>query len=497
MEKKFYTDNFEQFLKETADEFRMYPSKRVWNSLYNNLHPGRKWPSLAVCIFLVSSIIFIGLTNKEEVSGNKLAAKSNSIPGKYAIASLPVAIPGTNVITSTSLSDQLNSGSANNQGSPINTVQQQPQTTINIPAQQVRQVNESLANKANRRTRMSTNGVQSIDVIASSLTTDENNTFASLTASNVSIDRIPEDASLDANEDFIANSIASKDIKLNKVNSLTIPSDKTNTEKEWIEDFAFHNKPTSKWKSRLAYQLYATPSVGFRSLTKNTHVATPPSASSLLSSAQSNGMAASNELKHRPGINLEAGGSLIYSFTKFMRLKAGLQLNYTNYRIHAYQMNHPTSTSLLFTNTSTGTPEIITRSSYLSNTLVGEDITNKKLNSNTYQVSIPVGADFKIAGKDNIQWFAGATIQPSFVVGGNGYLISTDTKNYVYDASVLRKWNINAGIETFVSYKLNNGMIINAGPQLRYQLLSTYDKNYSYDEKLYNIGVKMGITRNF
>ena len=59
------------------------------------------------------------------------------------------------------------------------------------------------------------------------------------------------------------------------------------------------------------------------------------------------------------------------------------------------------------------------------------------------------------------------------------------------------KWNINAGIETFLSYKLNNGIIINAGPQLRYQLLSTYDKNYSYDEKLYNLGVKMGITRNF
>lgn len=493
MEKKFYTDNFEQFLKETADEFRMYPSKRVWNSLYNNLHPGRKWPSLAVCIFLVSSIVFIGITNKEEVTGNRSAARLNDVPGKTMIAALPATKPGMNNSQAITIPD-VNTESDNNLQTSNNIIQQ-PQSTINVSGQQVKQDNVRLNRQSNKRYRRS-NMAQSVDIIATSPSADENNQ-AFVAASTVLTDSEINDGSLDSNEDFMATSIASKDVKLNKINTITIPSDKSNTEKEWIEDFAFHNKPSSKWKSRLAYQLYATPSVGFRSLAKNTHVATPPSASSLLSSGQNNGVAASNDLKQRPGFNLEAGGSLIYSFTKFMRLKAGLQLNYTNYRIHAYQMSHPTSTSLLFTNTSTGSPEMVTRSSYLSNTLVGEDLNNKKLNSNTYQVSIPVGADFKIAGKENIQWFAGATIQPSFIVGGNGYLISTDSKNYVYDASVLRKWNINAGIETFLSYKLNNGIIINAGPQLRYQLLSTYDKNYSYDEKLYNLGVKMGITRNF
>ncbi|HPH85191.1 MAG TPA: outer membrane beta-barrel protein [Ferruginibacter sp.] len=495
MEKKFYTDNFEQFLKETADDFRMYPSKRVWNSLYNNLHPGRKWPSIAVWLLLISSIVFVGITNKEDVSGRKSIASTNINPGKSMIAAVPTSLPGSSTALNNSPVTDLNSSSNNNLPSAINTIQQQQRSAFNVSGSQEEQHNVRVARKTNKRSR-STNGIQSIDVIEPSLITDENSQVT-YTAGTELTDQEIKDASLDAEENFLATSIASKIVKLNKVNSLKISSNNTNTEKEWIEDFAFHNKPSSKWKSRLAYQLYATPSVGYRSLSKNTHVATPPSASSLLSSGQSNGMAASNELKHRAGFNLEAGGSLIYSFSKIIRLKAGLQLNYTNYRIHAYHMNHPTSTSLLFTNTSTGSPEIITRSSYLSNTLIGEDATNKKLNSNTYQVSIPVGADFKIAGKENIQWYAGATIQPSFIVGGNGYLVSTDTKNYVYDASVLRKWNINAGIETFLSYKLNNGIILNAGPQLRYQFLSTYDKNYSYDEKLYNIGVKMGITRNF
>ena len=43
MEKEFYTDDrFEQLIKERADQFSMYPSKRVWHSIYNNLHPSRR-----------------------------------------------------------------------------------------------------------------------------------------------------------------------------------------------------------------------------------------------------------------------------------------------------------------------------------------------------------------------------------------------------------------------------------------------------------------------
>jgi hypothetical protein len=62
---------------------------------------------------------------------------------------------------------------------------------------------------------------------------------------------------------------------------------------------------------------------------------------------------------------------------------------------------------------------------------------------------------------------------------------------------MMRRFNLNTSIETFISLTLKNGAVLNAGPQLRYQLLSTYDKRYSYDEKLYNLGIKLGITRNF
>ncbi|MBK7557373.1 MAG: hypothetical protein IPI54_03275 [Chitinophagaceae bacterium] len=68
MEKEYYTGEFEQFVKERADQFSMYPSKRVWHSIYNNLHPSRRWPSVFMSLFLVSSLMLIGYLHTGENS---------------------------------------------------------------------------------------------------------------------------------------------------------------------------------------------------------------------------------------------------------------------------------------------------------------------------------------------------------------------------------------------------------------------------------------------
>jgi hypothetical protein len=126
-----------------------------------------------------------------------------------------------------------------------------------------------------------------------------------------------------------------------------------------------------------------------------------------------------------------------------------------------------------------------------------QSLANTHLNSNTYQVSVPIGADFQILGNKTLKWFAGATLQPTYITGGNAFFISTDMKNYITDPSLMRKFNMNAGLETFLSYQLKTGMSVTAGPQMRYQLLSTYSNQYNYSEKLFNFGVKLGITTKF
>ena len=71
MERKFYTNDFERLLKEKSDEFRMYPSKRVWHSIYNDLHPSRKWPSVAMTMMLVIGLLLIGYFNTSDNTSSR------------------------------------------------------------------------------------------------------------------------------------------------------------------------------------------------------------------------------------------------------------------------------------------------------------------------------------------------------------------------------------------------------------------------------------------
>ena len=58
MDRNLDIDNFELLLKERSDEFKMYPTKRIWHSIYNNIHPGRKWPSIAMSITLIAILLY-------------------------------------------------------------------------------------------------------------------------------------------------------------------------------------------------------------------------------------------------------------------------------------------------------------------------------------------------------------------------------------------------------------------------------------------------------
>jgi hypothetical protein len=69
---KYNIENFERFLREKTDDFRMYPSKRVWYSIYNNMHPGNRLPSVSMTIVLIGFLFLIGHLNTSD------SAKQNS-----------------------------------------------------------------------------------------------------------------------------------------------------------------------------------------------------------------------------------------------------------------------------------------------------------------------------------------------------------------------------------------------------------------------------------
>src|ERR1017187_10335603 len=76
MERRFSMIDFEQSLKEHADEFKMIPSKRVWHGIYNDMHPGRRWPSVTMSLLLICTLVFIGQLNTHNRS--KSVSSNNS-----------------------------------------------------------------------------------------------------------------------------------------------------------------------------------------------------------------------------------------------------------------------------------------------------------------------------------------------------------------------------------------------------------------------------------
>ena len=550
MERKFYTDDFEQLLKEKSDEFRMYPSKRVWHSIYNDLHPGRKWPSIAVSMVLIIALLMVGYWNNN-FSKTTIAAGNttkNAAPHINASANDNAAIsstllpPNTGFATTAfSASSSKNTGAnqteINNNpknylastGIVLNTIpgsngynaaiSKQPAAESDIALQNGAVPNTSFNNPQQSANNAKANlnaGLENILPTVTFLNNTQQNNIKTTVSAGINPGNI---AAADAGQTLNNNrnditdatgtvktesinkdrdqAVANKENKVAKPAATTITAtDKkllsANDDKAWIEDYAFHNKSKrKKWQDRTSLELYITPSAGYRNLTNaakyNTIVPASP-----LSGASVSSVDANKSVNQTPGLGLEAGFGITYSVAKNLRIKAGIQANYTNYGINAEETNHPVLTTLLMVDPY-GNNYIKPITSTLANTTGAQTI---KVHSQTYQFSIPIGVALKLSGNKKLEWYAGASLQPTAIIGSKSYLISADRKNYVEDPSLMRRWNLNAGFETYINYKLD-GFTLQVGPQFRYQLLSTYNNTYTVKENLYNLGLKIGILKSF
>ncbi len=424
-----HTDYFENFLKEATENFKMIPSKKIWRSIYNNVHPSKKWPSITSVVFILISYLILGSLNHSPESLSYHSAKINLLP-KNSNARLIIASSFYN-------QSKINQSDCNLK-----------KTNIEFPREKKNTI---------QRTKYTTT-----NLLVASPDKNEKETLFSINES------VPSETS---NLVTLYNRLV---IKIN-------PSNKALTTQMQIND-------EIKTKNNFSYQIYASSSVGYGNIYKNTDL-NRVSETVMNSSMSEKNKNEAYQFRHLPGYNFEAGGTFLLNISKFIRLKAGMQLNYSNYKKID---NSNKYSGFAFVQVNNSFASSASPISSISNINAEE---NNNMNSNTYQISLPIGSEFKIAGNKKLQWYAGATVQPSYMVGNNPYFVSPYMINYFQDESFLRKWNLNSSIETFLSYTLNNGTSINAGPQFRYQLFSTFDNRYLYNEKLYNIGLKFGISR--
>ncbi|MEO7446468.1 MAG: hypothetical protein ABIT96_08585 [Ferruginibacter sp.] len=523
MEKEFYNDNFEEFLRESTEDFKMYPSRRVWHSLYNDLHPDRKWPSLAVSLLLITAILYLGVINNNAINANtnnllaagkeagEVATKSTSFPGGdvelnssastqvRGQKSIPVKVSPSLVGASDSYLVQMQADK----------LRVQDLLNLNIPATaipatvQVDRNDNVITGSPDTKNTMRTSSAfvyNNLSSAQANIQSDLNpNVAAAQTISNpgssTTLNSLPviENKTIDptsgnnTNANQLTGGITSAKTVTNSLSENQIFKSTQNLDLPWVEDHAFYNrKNKGVWKAKSSLQYYITPSIGYRTIET---APSPVVTNSVVASAP----ATSNEVDQHAAINLEAGAALRYKIGKKLIIKGGLQINYTSYTINGYELKHPSQTTLALNNTNSSGSSLQPYNTSYANSPA---LSNSKLNNKTLQFSIPLGIDYQLAGNHRLKWYAGATIQPTLVTSGNAYLLSSDSKFYVNENAFINRWNINTSLETFITYKLNDGMLLQAGPQVRYQMFSTYSKQFTASEKLYNAGLKFGLIRN-
>jgi hypothetical protein len=588
MEDNNYRTDFEHFLRESIEDFKMIPSKKIWYSIYNNMHPDRRWPSITVCFFILCSVLYVGVSNNNIISKNALAnnqgvptisndfdninnIKDNTKPFAQNIykkvdqvletkktASLLIKTEKATVLYASISTAEIATNKSNQQN--IVYVEKLAATNLakeykNEVATLNEQENELLVKNDNIKNKLSPieiniavstvvisdddrnkelNTYKTVEELPAKVnikisnTTAETNTEEAIpvknlqhnnkslakstpaikqTAANSTEEIIALSTSEKNNVDVnakqkiaITNQVATIDDALKQEasskNTLDIAATnkqlvqkneaiKINTTPNKIEMAKVRQTAYAKFREKSVISYYVTPSIGYRTL---------------LAKQQNNKVYASNTnsfagntfdntkgYKDVRALNMEAGFAIEYKIAKNTRFKTGLQANYTNYVSRVTEIGHPTQTTLALP-----TQQNSFQSSDYS-TIEG----STNLNRSNFQIAIPIGVDFKILGNENIKWYVAASVQPTYVVSGNAYVLSTDENFYVAEKNFQRKFNINTAFETYLSFKTRTGVSFYVGPQIRYQLLNSYKKAYNYSEHLYNLGLKIGVSTTF
>jgi hypothetical protein len=486
MEREFYNNEFEDLIKESADDFKMYPSKKVWQGLYNNLHPGRRWPSLGVTLALIFGLITISYLNTQQFSQSRIVDQNVS----------PVQSTASNNVTSVAAPDILVS-SADEQSVNANSFLQKKTITIsgnttakatikkvsyydyqNIESPALEQVSISVLKEAHNKVSQE-NSIPALSTV-------ESNQHKN---AELLLSKAPSEYAIT----YINNSPALAGIN-SLSNSISVSERTGNTNVTILQNFIPQEITASKTAkavkklktSKVRWMYSLSPTVSYRRYT-----ATEAHDANVVLAGLFNvlpGYDLNRKFSHHPSAGLEAGLTMKYPLNKYLKFTTGLQLNYSSYIIEANTV-HPMMATLLMQNKNTGAPIAYSSISFYGN---GPGVAPVNLRNYAVNVSIPVGLEYQLGGNDKVKYYIAATAQPVLALMNRSYILSTDNKNYLTNSSMARQWNMATNVGAFMSVnskKLNWQL----GPQVNYQLLSSYTDAYPVKEHYINYGIKLAV----
>jgi hypothetical protein len=510
MENSEHKEGFENFLKEKADAYKMYPSEKVWNSLNDQLHPRIKWPYLAMAVIFLGlgfgGKIFDSRYNVHDsglISSSKISLDNQQSP---EIKNEPASEGQALVIDIRQRVKSKTAGQLSTSGSHLKEpVKSSIETGPLIYTSQPDDENSHFSNAFKEKLNVpifddqkylpgniADNTLAPL-VIHSDKAYENAGSMRMLSSAPGKSSRIRSDANSfsksvaiatnQGNSDLAQNDLAGLSASVAKTSSLTSQNQVENT---WTENHSAAIRVKKPGKNRLGWQLYFGPTISYRSLygtiNKNGY-----SNQMLFASLPGSPKDINSAVSQFPSAGMELGTAMVYSIGKNLRIKGGLQFNYSQYNINAF--NYAAEIAPLSA-AGIGHTEI----KALTNIRNFDGYSNTELRNEHFSISMPIGAELMVIGNKDIAFNIGGSIQPAVMLNNQAYLLSTNLRNYAKAPSLYRNFNINTALEAFLTF--NRGSLRwNVGPQIRYQLLSSYKESYPIKEHLYDYGFKVGVTK--
>lgn len=449
MDRQFNKQDFEKLLRENANQYRMYPSEKVWNGVHAALHTRRKWYRISALAMILLSGTAISLlvlnysTDKKVMSELENSSQSLKAP-----------------LTTSKLFFEKNIADFSD---PEITVENKHQ--LSEPDQKFIAAKKSV----------------SAQIVPAENTFDNPEFLQPDITNNSDLTEIVTQNENDESVQAIKlpNNNAAEKISENEL--LTDAAQYINTDTK-IEDavnaLASLNIPliTKPKRSGITAQFYITPTVSYRKLTENK--------SPYSTNYNYRYLDVNNIVNHKPAMGLEFGVEGKYKLNERVSLKSGVQFNISRYDIRAY--SSPTEIATVAVSSGYRTNLV----SSLSNYRNFSGYSPNWLENFYFQAALPVGVELILAERKNLSWGISGTIQPTYVLSDKAYMISSDYKNYAEFPDLMRRWNISTGIETFVTYSTGR-VKWQTGPHVRYQHLSSYVSGYPVKENLFAVGLKV------
>jgi len=439
MKRNFTNENFEDFLRESADGIRMRPSEKVWKGISAHLNRRRRRFGFALLAFLL-------------ISGSL---------GYYVVES--TTAPAAPV------AGKEHEGSQNTTAAPL---QNQEQLSDITPAIENQARTTPTGGENRPRLRAIPGGLSGLPFDGRAFTGEtvsgEGQPGEDFVATVVdSYEESPADPSVQTTAAAVANPLSAYPMTIESV----------------VNSFK------GRKGKKIGFQFYFTPTISYRKLSENkSFLRNGPASSPLYRAAASNDV--NNVVTHKPNIGFEIGFAAKYPIAKKIKLRAGLQFNVNRYALKGYNAN--TSVATIMLNSSNNMADSLNTVSSISN-VAGHDA--DWLENFYFQVAAPVGAEFILNKNEKVQFGIATTVQPTYMFSERAYVISTDYKSYAEVPNLTRKWNVNTSLETFVSYSTGR-LSWQVGPQVRYQLLSSYVSKYPVKENLFDFGLRIGLSVN-